>query len=200
MSSRCARAIRDRNVTRARVAASARCRSSSTSTTGCSSPSLPSSPRMPSRVRAWRRSGAVVPPLSVDAPGLDQWQRGRAGGGRRRRSPGRGGRRAPRLTGVAQRRADGSHDRPIRLVSVGWPGGRTQDGHRFAKTADPDDRLVEEAGDPDPGGAVQEHGPGASVGGVVESRGETDKGLIAPHEPRARVPGRHGGILRAASG
>ena len=57
MARRWSREIRARNVTSARVAASARWRSSSASTTGRRSPSRPSRPRMPSSVRAWRRSG-----------------------------------------------------------------------------------------------------------------------------------------------
>ena len=54
------RAIRARNVARARVAASARWRSSRMSSTGRSSPSRPRIPRIPSSVRAWRRSGTVM--------------------------------------------------------------------------------------------------------------------------------------------
>ena len=82
---------------------------------------------------------------------------------------------------------------------MGRPGGGPQDGHRFPKAADPDDRLVEEARHPDAGGAVEQNGPGLPMGGGVEGRSEAGEGLIAPDEPRARIACGHGGILRAAS-
>ena len=68
IASRWSREIRARNVTSARVAASARWRSSMTSRTGLCSPRRPSTPRMLSSVRACRRSGAVTLRSPVQAP------------------------------------------------------------------------------------------------------------------------------------
>ena len=96
-------------------------------------------------------------------------------------------------------RTDGPHDRAVGLVDAGGPGRSPEHGHRLAQGADPGDRLVEEAGDPDPGRAVDQDGPRPTVRGVVEGRREIGERVFAPHEPRARIPGGHGGILRAAS-
>ena len=95
MTRRWSRATRARNVTTARVAASARCRSSTTKTTGWRSPSRPSRPRMPSSVRAWRRSGAVVPRPPVEAPIASR--RGARSGNRRTTSEVAGPSRSARI-------------------------------------------------------------------------------------------------------
>ena len=59
------------------------------------------------------------------------------------------------------------------------------------ESADPSDRLVEEAADPDAGRSAQEHRAGPSAGGIVEHGRESREGVLAPDEPRARVPAGH---------
>ena len=148
--SRWSREIRARNVTSARVAASARWRSSRTSTTGCRSPSRPSRPRIalegprlaPFGTRSGRprRSGRRAPSRRGPRSGRSRTTSDVAGPSRS----------AQHVVGqVEEGRADGPDDRPVRLVRVGGPGRRAQDGHRVAQRLDPDDRLVEEAGDAD---------------------------------------------------
>ena len=53
--------------------------------------------------------------------------------------------------------------------------------------------------DADAGGPVEQDGPGPPWAASSRAAARLGEGLFAPHEPRARVPGRHGGILRAAS-
>ena len=98
-----------------------------------------------------------------------------------------------------ERRTDGPHDRAVGLVDAGGPGGSPEHGHRLAQGADPGDRLVEQAGHPDPGRPVDQDGPRPAVRGIVEGRREIGERLFATHEPGARIPDRHAGIIRAAS-
>ena len=122
----------------------------------------------------------------------------RATGGRPRRWPGRAGRPGSRRAapGASDR---GPHDRAVGLVDAGWPGGSPKHGHRLAQGADPGDRLVEQARHPDPGRPVDQDGPRPAVRGIIEGRSEIGERLFATHEPGARIPDRHAGIIRAAS-
>ena len=107
------------------------------------------------------------------------------------------GRRRPEEVGqpvvgqVEDRRPDGADDRSVRLVRVGGPGRRAEHGHRVAQRLDPDDRLVEEAGDADARGALEEERSRPAVGGVIEAGGELGERRFAPHEARARVGDGH---------
>ena len=146
---------------------------------------------MPSSVRAWRRSGAVVPRPPVEAPIASR--RGRQVG-QQADDLGRGRAEQVGQDRVGQRpegRTDGPHDRAVRLVDTGGPGRSPEHGHRLAQGADPGDRLVEQAADPDPGRAVDQDGPRPTMRGVVEGRREIGERVFAPHEPGARIPDRH---------
>src|SRR6185437_10403697 len=109
------------------------------------------------------------------------------------------GRRRPERLGeslgreVAERGPDRPDDRPVRLVDPGGPRGRTKDGHGFTDGSDPRDRLVEETRDADTGRAVDQDRARPAVRRVLEGTGQRREGLVAPHEPRARVRGRHAG-------
>ena len=148
-------------------------------------------PRIPSSVRAWRRSGAVVPPprsrrrpppsrAARSGQEPDDVRRGRA------EDVGQIGVRQ-----VAQGRPDGPDDGPVRLVGV--PAGqaaarRTVIGSRRAPMrpiASSRKRVT-----PTPAVPPSSIGPGPAVRGVVEAGGEARERLLAPDEPRARVPGR----------
>ena len=96
---------------------------------------------------------------------------------------------------VPQGRADGAHDRAVGLVRPGRPGGGPQDGHRIAQGPHPFERLIEEPGDPDAGRALDQQRPGPAVRGVLQHGGKPREARFAPHEPLARVPGGHSGIL-----
>jgi hypothetical protein len=98
---------------------------------------------------------------------------------------------------LAERRADGTHEGAVRLVRVGRPGGRAQDRHRLAESLQPRDRLIEEARDSDARGPIEEHRPCRAARRLVQRHGQTRERVIATDEPRARVPGGHGRILRA---
>ncbi len=199
MARRWSREIRARNVTKARVAASARWRSSRTSTTGRRSPSRPSRPRMPferPRLASFRGRAAAAP-------------RGPPGDVEDRREVGQqpddlGCGRSEQVGEVVERqgaqgRTDGPHDRSVGFVRAGGPGRRAQDGHRLAERMHPDDGLVDETGHADTGGPIEQDRPRAATRGVVESSGEARERVVTTHEARARVAGGHGGILRAAS-
>ena len=136
---------------------------------------------MPSSVRAWRRSGAVVPRPPVGAPIASR--RGARSGNSRTTSDVAGPSRSARIASgsAAEGRTDGPHDRAVGLVDAGGPGRSPEDGHRLAQGADPGDRLVEQAGDPDPGRPVDQDGPRPTVRGIVEGRREIGR-------TRLRVP------------
>ncbi len=149
----------------------------------------------PRGARAWRRSGA---------PSC-----------RRRRRPAGPSSRAAELRQEPDEVGGGGPEDGGELV-VGeraraparWPGRpartarrcrpasrRPQDGHRLAQPADAPDGLVEEPGDPDAGRTAEEQGPGAAAGRIVEHGREPRECVLAPDEPRARVPAGHIGIL-----
>ena len=154
---------------------------------------------MPSSVRAWRRSGAVVPGWQPGSPSAAR--RGSRSGSRRTTSDVAGPSSSASPSSGRSRRA-GPIARtigPVGLVDVGRPGGGTEHGQRLAQGADPVDRLVEKAGHPDPGRPVEEDRARPPMRRIVERGGKAGEGLVAPHELRARVRGRHDGIIRAAS-
>ena len=105
------------------------------------------------------------------------------------------GRAEDRVQLVVGQGLEGRPDRPdhgaVRLVGAGWHRPAAQDAHRLRERADPPDRLIEEAADPDAGRPAQEHRPSPALGRVVEDGGEPPEGAFAPHVPRARIPGRH---------
>ena len=96
---------------------------------------------------------------------------------------------------VEQGRPDGAHDRAVGLVRPRRPRRRPQDGHRIAQGPHPLEGLVEEPGDPDAGRALDQERPGPTMGGVLQHGGQPREPRFAPHEPLARVPGGHSGIL-----
>ena len=193
-------ATRATKVTSSRVAASARWRSSRTRTTGRRSPSGPRMPSTPSMIRRLRRSGSPGVARHDGSPARSKAGGERRGGaGRGRRPPARGPGAARR---AAARRASGrGRGRSARTVRP-CPAGvaaAAEHGHRLVERPDPADRLVEEPGDADARRAAQEHRSGLPAGGVVEHGRESRERVLAPDEPRARVPAGHAAILGRAS-
>ena len=98
-----------------------------------------------------------------------------------------GGRRAEEgvEVGVGHRveqRTHGAHDRSVGLVGADRIRAGAQDRDRFVEAGEAADRLVEEPADADPGRTADEHGPRASVRGVLEDRREPRERVLATDE------------------
>ena len=156
----------------------------------------------PPSVRAWRRSGAVWPPLH--AVGRLRRQTG-ARSGRRRTTSGR--RRAEQVRAARRaatpRRVDRRPDdrrRTVRRRGRARPvARRTVIG--LAEGVHPGQRLVDEAGDADAGGPVEQDDR-PRLGRRRPSSSAAARRANASSRPTKRalvVAGGHGGILRAAS-